>query len=383
MSRSVKGKAAVVGIGGTPFYRRGEGEAERKMILRAIVAACADAGINPSEVDGFASYGEDPGEAGALATSLGSREFRLGLHCMGGGGGLVPAIGAAVGAVNGGMAETVAVYRGLAQAQSGRHEFTRYHFASHYSVHGMVSAVQSGALRTQRMFEHHGVPHEAMEAFVLACYHHAQNNPEAMAYGKPLNLEAYRTGRVISTPFTVWDCSRESDGAFAIIVTAAERARDLRDDPSYILGIGTGGWGEPNENGNPYVTSNFVHASRRMWEMSDLGPADVDVAQVYENTAGPAVLGLIDHGFCTLEDAAEFFRFENLIVGGGGLPVNTAGGNIAAGFVHGMGLANEAIRQLRGESPNQVEGAKVSLLIGGPQAPVTGTVLFGTEDALG
>lgn len=382
-TRTLNGRAAVAGVGGTKYYRRGEGEPERKMLLRAIVAACEDAGIDPSQIDGFASYGEDYGEPGALSAALGCKEHRVALQCMGGGGGVVPAISAAATAVACGIADYVCVYRGLAQAQSGRLEFTRYHFSNHYAPHGMVSAVQSGAIRTQRMFDVHGVPRSAMEAFVLACYHHAQRNPDAMAYGKPLTAERYREGRVISTPFSLYDCSRESDGAFAMIITSAERARDLSDAPVYVLGIGTGGWGEPNENGNPYVTSNFRDAGRHLWAMSGLTPADVDVAQVYENTAGPAVLALIDHGFCTFESAAEFFTFENLIVGGTGLPVNTAGGNTAAGFVHGMGMPIEAVRQIRGESPNQVEGAQVSLFTGGPQAPFTGSVLFGSEDALG
>ncbi|HKY89546.1 MAG TPA: hypothetical protein VJM11_00850, partial [Nevskiaceae bacterium] len=86
---------------------------------------------------------------------------------------------------------------------------------------------------------------------------------------------------------------------------------------------------------------------------------------------------LIDHGFCTYENVADFVRFENLVAPNGGLPVNTAGGNLAEGFIHGIGMAVEAVRQLRGESSNPVPGAKTCLLAGGPGAPTVSSAVFG------
>jgi acetyl-CoA acetyltransferase len=352
------------------------------MLLRAVLAACADGGIDPRELDGFASYADGHDEGPTLASALAIRDFRFSVIASGGGGGLAGAIAAAAAAIHSGLARTVLVYRALAQAESGRQEFVRYHFTSTYRAQGVVSAVQSGALKTQRMFEHDRVPESAKEAFVLATYHHAQTNPDAMAYGRPLDSERYRNSRLISDPHRVYDCSRESDGAFAMILTSAERAAELIERPAYLLAIGQSGYGEDAGNRDPYVTSSLKGAARRLWEQSGLGPADVDVAQVYENTSGPAVLSLIDHGFCTLESAGEFLTFENLTAPSGALPVNTAGGNLAAGFVHGMGLPLEAVRQIRGESCNQVPDAKVSLLIAGPQAQITGSALFVSEDAL-
>jgi acetyl-CoA acetyltransferase len=110
-----------------------------------------------------------------------------------------------------------------------------------------------------------------------------------------------------------------------------------------------------------------------------LTPRDIDVAQVYENFSAQGVASLIDHGFCSWEDAGDFLRFENLIAPSGELPINTAGGNLAQGFVHGIGIAVEAIRQLRGESANPVPGAKTCLLAGGPGAPIVSSAIFGTE----
>ena len=113
-----------------------------------------------------------------------------------------------------------------------------------------------------------------------------------------------------------------------------------------------------------------------------LGRGDVDVAQVYTNFTGPAVAALIDHGFCTIESAGEFLTVDNLIAPNGQLPINTAGGDLAEGFIHGMVGAAEAVRQIRGSSVNQVPGASLSLLTGGPAAPLVSSALFGSADTL-
>lgn len=382
MNTALRGATAVAGTGGTRFHRRNRGGPERRMLLEAVVAACRDAGINPHDVDGFCTFGGHKDEGPTLASALGVRDYRFSADTSGGGGGLAGAIAASAAAVFAGLATTVVVYRALAQAESGRQEFVRYHFTSMYRAQGLVSAVQSGALRAKRMFEVEGVPESAMEAFVHAAYYHGARNPDGLTYGKEWDAAEYRASRMISDPHTLHDCSRESDGAFALVITSAERARDLVERPAYIVGVGQSGYGEDAMNADPYVTSGFRGAAQRLWAMSGYGPSDVDVAQVYENTVGPAITSLIDHGFCDFETAGEFFTFENLIAPGGGLPVNTAGGNVAAGFVHGMGLPVEAVRQIQGRSPNQVPGADLSLFISGPQAQITGSVLFGSAATL-
>jgi acetyl-CoA acetyltransferase len=105
----------------------------------------------------------------------------------------------------------------------------------------------------------------------------------------------------------------------------------------------------------------------------------VDVVQVYENFSGPAVASLIDLGLCPPgPEAGSFMTVPNLVAPDGALPVNTAGGNIAEGFVHGIGLVLEAVRQIRGTSASQVPGADVSLLLGGPAAPLVSATVFGS-----
>ena len=297
-------------------------------------------------------------------------------------GGVAGAIAAASAAIATGLATNVVVFRALAQAESGRQEFTRYHFTSTYRAQGVVSAVQSGSLRTQRMMEAEGVPPSVLEAFTRAAHYHGSRNPEGLGFGKPLSAQAYQAGRMIASPQRVYDCSREADGAMALLITSAERARQMSQQPAYILGVEQSGYGEDAGNSDPYATSGLMPAARRLWENTGYGPEDVDVAQVYENTTGPAVQAIIDHGFTTFGEAEQFFTFDNLVAPHGRFPVNTDGGNISAGFVHGMGLSLEAIRQVRGTSVNQVPDTRLSLFIAGPQAQITGSVLFGTEAAL-
>jgi acetyl-CoA acetyltransferase len=181
------------------------------------------------------------------------------------------------------------------------------------------------------------------------------------------------------------DCSRENDGAGALLLLSTERAKDLKKPPVHVLAVANGaekGWGDLMENDNDdlYPTAGFHPIARSLWEQTGLTPADIDVVQLYENFSAQGVASLIDHGFCTYENVAEFVKFENLIAPSGGLPVNTSGGNFAQGFIHGIGTAVEAVRVLRGESSNPVPGAKFCLLAGGPGAPTVSSAIFGTEE---
>jgi acetyl-CoA acetyltransferase len=166
-------------------------------------------------------------------------------------------------------------------------------------------------------------------------------------------------------------------------VVRAERAGDYGGTPAYILAGVQGaaaGWTESAENEDRYTSAGFHPALvERLWAGAGIRAGDVDVAQVYENFTGPAVASMIDHGLCPPGPAAgEFMTVENLTVDKGRLPINTAGGNIAEGFVHGIGLVAEAVRQIRGGSPNPVAGADISLLIGGPMAPLVSSTVFGS-----
>ena len=389
MAGTLRGAAAVVGIGQTPYYKRGTSpDSEIKLALRAIVAACEDAGISTKDVDGFVSYGSERSDGQKLVRALGSREMTFGALVWTHGGGIPGALGLAATAIATGQAKVVAVYRSMAE-QNGlrlRVAVQQDDTAAQYIVNGIGAPMQQCAMRSQRLLEADGVPHSAMRAMVLAAYHHAQNTPRALGRGNDLDEESYTAGRWISEPYRLFDCSRECDAGMAVIVVAAERAKELHERPAYVLSAPMGythAWGGAmEENHDPYSSSGFESVARRLWAESGYGPKDVDVAQVYENASGMAVAAVIDHGFCTREEAGGFFTVENLIAPDGRFPVNTSGGNIAEGFLHGMGLVPEAVRQIRGTSTNQVPGAQLSLMTGGPGDLMVSSALLGSADAL-
>jgi acetyl-CoA acetyltransferase len=385
----LRGTTAIAGIGETPFYRRGDSPySERKQVLQAIVEAAADAGIAPGEIDGFSTYSHDPQNGTTLMTELGTRELRWSSMVHGGGGGGIPAaIGMASAAIISGQASIVAVYRSVAQKEFGRFNvgIEEQHAEHHYLAHGVVVAAQMVGLRTQVMLDSCGIPPEAVEALVLTDYFHACNNPRARAFQNTVDAETYRTSRMVVDPYRLYDCSRETDGAAAVIVMSAEERRRRACTPAYILGVAQGNpqWGGENlENFNDYGFAGFSSVARRLWEQTGLGPQDVDTAQVYENFSGPGVAAIMEHGFFTPETVRDFMTVENLTVPSGTLPVNTSGGCLAEGFIHGMEVVLEAVRQVRGQSVNQVKGAEVALVTGGPASTYTSSALLCTENVI-
>jgi acetyl-CoA acetyltransferase len=391
-ARSVTGAAAVVGVGESAYYRAGQSpDDEFVLTVRAILAACDDAGLDPTLLDGFVSFSDDRNDPSRLACALGCAELRWStMQWGGGGGGTSGAVQQAAAAVACGFAELVVVHRGLAQGQFGRfgrHRPTNARRDDPYLLpYGVLAPVHWCAPRAMRFFHDTGIDPSVQRAVAMASYHHAQSNPRAVMYGRPLTEDAYDASRWISEPFRLFDCCMENDGAAAMILTTAERARDLARPPAYVLGAAQGAGyreGALAWTGPEVGTANFRNVARHLWDSAGVGPADVDVAQSYENFTGGVVMSLLEHGFYEVEEAEEFLRLENLLAPGGRLPLNTSGGNLAECYVHGLELHLEAVRQLRGESVNQVPGAAVSFVSSGPFVAPASSVLFGTGEVLG
>jgi acetyl-CoA acetyltransferase len=364
--------------GAAPYHEQG-------VLVRAIVQACEDAGLDPADVDGFVSYGDDHNEPVRLMPDLGTRELRLSTAIWGGGGGgLLGAFEIAAMAIATGQARAVVVYRALVQGESGRlSQAVMAHFVNkHHAATGMMSPAQVCALRAMRMLKEHNLPPSVVEALVRADYYHGARNPEAVAYGQDFDVEAYRRSRWIAEPLRLFDCSRENDGAGAVLLVSADRARDLRQKPVYMLAAAQGaqkGWGDLIENDDDYTSTGFEPIARRLWEASGLTPQDIDVTQLYENFSYQGVSSLVGHGLTTWESAAEDLTFENLIAPSGKIPINTNGGNLAQGFIHGINVAIEAVRQLRGQSANPVPNARTCLVAGGPGSPINSSAIFANE----
>ncbi len=392
--RSMRGAVAVAGVGETAYYRHGQApEPEFVLCLKAILAACEDAGIDPKSIDGFASYSNDRNDPPSLATALGTHELRFSnMQWGGGGGGGAGAMANAAAAIAGGLADCVVVYRALAQGQFGR--FGQGSQAKTVSgdlaltvPYGQMSPAQWYAPKVMRFMHEHNVGQEALRAIAMASYHHAQANPRAVMFGRPLTEEAYDASRWITEPFHLYDCCMENDGAAAVILVSAERARDLRQTPAFVLGAAIGAGYRVHSTQAGFATpdlasSHFKTVAKHMYEMAELGPNDVDVVQCYENFTGGVLMSLVEHGFFAPEEAMDFLRLENLIAPTGKLPLNTSGGNLAECYMHGLELQIEAVRQIRGQSTSQASDVKVSLAVAGPMVTPVSTIILGSEAVL-
>lgn len=383
---TIKDQTAVCGIGETTYYKRGTAPVpEFRLACEAITKAADDAGIAVTEIDGFASYSNERNDAARVATALGLSHFGFSnMFWGGGGGGGSGAVANAAAAVAAGYAKYVVVYRALAQGQFGR--FGQAAAAKTISgdfaytlPYGLMSPAQMFAMRVTRFMHEHHMGQEAMAAVALAAYHHAQFNPRAVMYGHPLTREAYYESRWIVEPFHLFDCCLENDGAAAVILTSAERARDLKQKPAYVMAAAQGSdyrQNAPAHNAPDYATSNFKTLAPRLYEMAGIRPKDVDVVQAYENFTGGVVMSLVEHGFCEPDEVMEFCTFENFLWSNGKLPLNTSGGNLAECYMHGLELVTEAVRQVRGTSTCQVKDAEISMVVSGPMVtPVSDLIL--------
>ena len=186
-------------------------------------------------------------------------------------------------------------------------------------------------------------------------------------------------------PFRLFDCCMENDGAAALVLVSAERARDLRQRPAYLLGVAQGSEyrnAARGHNAPTYASSSFTTVAPHLYAMAGVTPKDVSVVQSYENFTGGVLMSLVEHGLFQPEEATEVCRMENLIAPKGRLPLNTSGGNLAECYMHGLELQLEAVRQLRGESTNQVPEVNVSMVCSGPMVTPVSSLIFGSESTL-
>ncbi len=390
--RSLRGRVAVVGIGETRYTKHGQSpDPEFVLALKAILAACADAGIDAHEIDGFASYANDRNDPARLAAALGVRRLRSAtMQWGGGGGGCAAAVANGAAAIAAGMAECVVVYRALAQGQFGRFGQQVGDNALSGEMawqvpYGVIAPPQKFALRVMRYLHEHGVRREALRAIALASSHHAQANPRAVMHGKPLDAARYDAARWIVEPFRLYDCCMENDGGAALLLVAAERARDFAQPPAYLLAAAAGGdhrSGAQPHNAPVYASANYGGIARDLYAMAGIVPADVGSVQAYENFTGAVVMALAEHGFFEPEAANDFVTLDNLIAPDGRLPFNTSGGNLAECYMQGMELVVEAVRQVRGQSTSPARRRDVSLVIGGPMVTPASSLLLGSEAAL-
>ena len=382
----MRGHAVVAGVGESPYYKRGGSpHTEFQLACIAIRNAVEDAGLTMADVHGFVSYMER-NEPVRLSAALGTGDLDFTAQTFGGGGnGAGAAVTIADAAISAGYADCIVVFRSLAQGQFHRYgqagRARRSRGAGAFTApYGLSTPAQICAMQTMRYMHEHGVTQDSLAEVVLASYAHAQRNPRAIRYGTPLTREEYHASRWIAEPLHLYDCCPENDGAAAMVVTTAARARDLRKPAVAIVagahGLehrdGVGAFGEAN-----FPTAHHRHVGRTLWARAGVGPEDIEVAQFYENFTGPVLMAIAEMGFCAPEELNDFVADGNIQWPDGRLPINTSGGNLGEAYIHGFGNMIEAVRQVRGESTCQVPDVELSLSVSGPGYAPGSAVLFG------
>lgn len=377
----LRDKACIVGIGESDFSR-GSGKTALRLMLEASAQAIADAGLERSDIDGIigppiASFAEH------FAANLGLQDLRYAASVHMGGASQVVALQSAAMAVACGVANCVLIpcgwngysdnpVRGGAARAPGVEQAALWQNPAQDIVDGYLLPygasvpVQWYAWLATRHLKTYGEPFGAMAAIALAQREHAQLNPKAMMCGKPLSLEQYLDARWISYPFRLYDCCLETDAAGALVVTSAERAKDLRRPPVYLSGMA---------EGHPYpaddiaarpdpFTIGLSFAADKAFAMAGVAREDLDFLQVYDCFTYVVLLQIEALGLCKRGEAKDFITRERISLGGE-LPLNTHGGLLSEAHVCGINHVIEAVRQLRHDGgARQVRDAEVGLVTG-------------------
>jgi acetyl-CoA acetyltransferase len=349
-------KYAIVGIGETA-YKRGGGRTTRAMATEAIANAMADAGLRNDNVDGMLSYsGGDSTFAPFVAGDLGIR-LNFYMDVFGGGSSTEALVGIAMGVIEAGMCETVAIFRsmnGYSQVRIGgtgaRSAVPVNGDELHSRAYGWQSAGQMFAPTFMRHMYDYGTTPDQVAMVKVVHSEHAVNNPKAL-YDFRVTVEDVLKSRIICKPLHLLDCCVETDNATCIIVTRTERARDLRQRPALIRSV-VGRCCKPrvemHYQHGPISTVAGHYAKDILWPNAGLGPDDVDLTAAYDAFTFTSMLQLEDYGFCEKGEGGDYVSNGTTRLGGR-RPNNTSGGHLCEGYTHGMNMVIENVRQLRGE----------------------------------
>src|SRR5699024_737899 len=284
----------------------------------------------------------------------------------GGGGACAPVQQAAL-AVAGGVADVVVVYRAMNERSGHRfgagppafayNQNTDQEYRNWINPYGLLTPAQQEAFLARRCMEDYGATSADFGAISVLSRKHAANNPRAWFHERPITIEDHQASRMIADPIRLLDCCQESDGGQALVIVSAERARDLPHPPAVISGAAQG-VGPQQISMSSYYRDDIADmpevqlVAEQLWSQAGIGPDDIDAAILYDAFTPMVLLQLEQYGFCGTGEAKDFIADGNLELDGR-LPINTNGGQLGEGYIHGVNGIAEAVRMIRGTSVNQ------------------------------
>jgi len=374
MTQSLKGRYAIVGLGLTPMGR--VYDSAMGFAVEAVRLALDDAGLDRRDLDGLClnpglAWGEAAMGSFGLQQALGLRDLGYSVTMNIGGATAAAMVQQAVMAIEAGLATTVACVfsdaplkppKPAAEGKQKQGSAAAYGFARGLNAaYGQFGVNALYALVARRHMHRYGTTNEHLGAVAVAERAWANRNPAAQFHEAPLTLEEYHRSRWIVEPFHLLDCCLVSNGGAAVIVTSAERARNLRQPPVYVWGFGQG-----HPGGDPIdtLTSGAPLAKKLAFTMAGIGSSDVDVAELYDCYTFTVLVTLEDYGFCPKGESGRFVE-DGTIGPGGRLPVNTGGGQLSSFYMWGMTPVSEGVIQARGQGgARQVDEHDVVLVSG-------------------
>jgi acetyl-CoA acetyltransferase len=352
---SLRGKTAIVGLGMTAMGRNFNHSTPLGFAAEAIQRALADAGLSRDDLDGLlyspgVIAADQINGAFSLQQMMGIKNLRLTAMMVAGGASAGAMVMHAAQAIAAGMASTVACVFADAplsppSAGGGRSSDNFGRAQGINATYGMFGAASGYAMVARAHMHRFGTTHEQLGTVALAQRAWANLNPDAQLHDRTLTMAEYHSSRWISEPLHLYDCCLVSNGGICVIVTSAERARDLRKPPVYVLGMGQG---HPGGDPAQTLSCGAPIAKRTAFAMAGVELKDFDVVQLYDCFTITVIVTLEDYGFCAKGEGGPF------VTGGrlgpeGTLPLNTGGGELSAYYMWGMTPLSEGVIQVRGE----------------------------------
>ncbi|TSD40418.1 hypothetical protein FFI94_032430 [Rhodococcus sp. KBS0724] len=374
MATSLSGKAAIVGAYESP-RRKADGVHPFEIQAEVVTAALHDAGLELSDVDGFCTTAGDVAEGGAVENIIEVAEY-IGIQPTYfdstdiGGCSYIAQAGRAAAAIAAGLAEVVVVSHAACPRWwplpiPDLNTLSYPLGPGEFEVPYAGSVVSNYAMIARRHMHEFGTTPEQLAQIAVTCRENAANNPDAR-FRSPLSVEDVLTSRSIADPLHKFDCCVVTDSGGAVVITSAERAKDLKTKPVPILGFGSAISRIHMNRMDPVTLTPAAISGPRAMSMAGITPADVDVAQLYDAFTITVLLALEDLGFCAKGEGGEFVA-SGAISAGGSLPINTDGGGLSSNHTGKRGIFAmiEGVRQMRGEGPGvQIDNPEISLVHG-------------------